>query len=519
MNPFLCKVPGRIAYRNLVGAVLGTLFGLMGWASQFLSAQGVSTPNSSPERAASQVSSAKLPVLYFGTKACASAGCHEKGQTADPPLLCRCDELDRWRADDKHADAFTALSTELGKRMLKTLYPNIQSPAQARECVACHGAVVEKQDKQHPSFDLNEGVSCVVCHGAHEEWVGKHSLVISRDEFRKLDRATKESQFGMTDLWDPAKRARLCASCHIGNPEQGKFVTHDMYAAGHPPLPGFELTHYTEQMPRHWQNRREKPPAIQKLQGFTPELWEQTQLLLVGAAITQAESMKLLKAQAAQARAKGQWLDWANFDCYACHHDLKLPSWRQNQGYAGRPGRIPMKHWPNALVYLATQALPTDESTSARQKGDSLMKQLSLAFVDRPFGNLQAIETQASELAAWSETLAQKVQSQPTGEMLARRLWKKGPQLMEWASHDFESARQAAWALQMLRAEEKEILGLVRPEWDPLESELNQILALRLPRGRSTNTANQQKEVLKTLYNFDPAKLRDWIARARISMN
>ena len=32
----------------------------------------------------------------------------------------------------------------------------------------------------------------------------------------------------------------MCLSCHLGNAREGRVVTHEMYAAGHPPLPGFE---------------------------------------------------------------------------------------------------------------------------------------------------------------------------------------------------------------------------------------------------------------------------------------
>src|SRR4029078_8597484 len=37
-------------------------------------------------------------------------------------------------------------------------------------------------------------------------------------------------------------------------------------------------------------------------------------------------------------RTKGALPDFARFDCYACHHDLVIPSARQEAGYAGAPG-------------------------------------------------------------------------------------------------------------------------------------------------------------------------------------
>ena len=65
----------------------------------------------------------------------------------------------------------------------------------------------------------------------------------------------------MTDLWDPVRRAETCASCHVGNHDEGKVVTHAMYAAGHPPLPGFETATFGDLEPRHWQYLSEKTPA------------------------------------------------------------------------------------------------------------------------------------------------------------------------------------------------------------------------------------------------------------------
>jgi hypothetical protein len=32
-----------------------------------------------------------------------------------------------------------------------------------------------------------------------------------------------------------------CTSCHVGREADGRFVTHEMYAAGHPPLPPLEI--------------------------------------------------------------------------------------------------------------------------------------------------------------------------------------------------------------------------------------------------------------------------------------
>ena len=37
-------------------------------------------------------------------------------------------------------------------------------------------------------------------------------------------------------------------------------MKHEWYAAGHPPLPSFELATFESQMPAHWKSLREKGP-------------------------------------------------------------------------------------------------------------------------------------------------------------------------------------------------------------------------------------------------------------------
>ncbi len=49
-------------------------------------------------------------------------------------------------------------------------------------------------------------------------------------------------------------------------------MTHEMYAAGHPPLPSVELQTFCEEMPQHWQTPRELYDSLtaRKIQAATP---------------------------------------------------------------------------------------------------------------------------------------------------------------------------------------------------------------------------------------------------------
>ena len=112
---------------------------------------------------------------------------------------------------------------------------------------------------------------------------------VDHDTCGDQDRKVKEDKYGMTDLWDPARRVEVCGSCHVGSRAENKVVTHLMYAAGHPPLPSFEVGAFCDMMPRHWQLLAEKnAEARQLLRAKDGEL-EQTKLVVVGAAASSAK--------------------------------------------------------------------------------------------------------------------------------------------------------------------------------------------------------------------------------------
>src|SRR5208282_586541 len=135
--------------------------------------------------------------------------------------ICRCIEVTIWDDKDKHKLAHKVLRDPRAKKMGELLHSDVVTDPR---CISCHGVPIHASDMNSfaESFkDLNqrieEGVTCGVCHGFYKEWINKHGERIDREEWRKLSRQVKQTQYGMTDLWDPAKRTHLCASCHIGN--------------------------------------------------------------------------------------------------------------------------------------------------------------------------------------------------------------------------------------------------------------------------------------------------------------
>ena len=138
------------------------------------------------------------------------------------------------------------LSGPLGQQMTKILKYDV---TKAPQCLTCHsvdkypGMALPKDVNVDDRFDTSFGVTCNACHGVRRQWQGDHYTDQANTiPWRTLTPAEKEEK-GLRNLRDPVVKAKLCASCHVGDPDQHRVVTHDMYAAGHPPLPPFELGH------------------------------------------------------------------------------------------------------------------------------------------------------------------------------------------------------------------------------------------------------------------------------------
>ena len=128
----------------------------------------------------------------------------------------------------------------------------------------------------------------------------------------------------MYNTRDLVKRSEKCLSCHLGTPE--KSVDHELIAAGHPDL-YFELDSFMAVMPPHWKEVDTDP-------------WFAVRAMAVGQAVQLREQLK----RVARESQNGIWPEYAELDCFACHHNLVAAkdSWRQERGYAGhRPGNAP----------------------------------------------------------------------------------------------------------------------------------------------------------------------------------
>ena len=464
------------------------------------------------------------------------------------PLLCRLDEYKRWNSTDKHGDATLVLLAEIppkasdevkkrmevlapGRKLAAAMGERLQIPdvSKAPQCVSCHG-LAATADLDPLLVKHVEGVTCAACHGAFDEWVDVHGSgnLKKRECWRSLTRFEKERDWGMKDLWCPVNRAELCSSCHIGhadkNPAKNRLVTHEMYAAGHPPLPGFEPATFSDKMPRHWEYLFEKErriamipgweakqSEIDALIGYDGKKKERTELLVTGAVVSFRESVRLLEEQARDAAGAAdpgkQVLDFANFDCYACHHELKVPSWRQAKGYRGTPGRPQMREWPTILVELALLHAEGDKGGTLKAEFQQKMATLAQAFNRRPFGDLTDVAAAAHDLVTWSDTVTARLSERGFEQKDVAALLQKVPGLLEEEGNgkktrllDYDSARQLGWAVEILCQDVQEPLpGPLADTLKEMETEIH----LGLPSGKGKPVAGEVGQSLKRLYDYD----------------
>lgn len=244
-------------------------------------------------------------------------------------------EYSTWAVQDKHAKAFTALTSDIAKRIGRNL--GIQPTTSAR-CLTCHTLDVP-DDQKARTFDIRDGVSCESCHGAASNWLGRHT---ARDWNYQ-----KSVALGMYDTRDLVRRNEKCLSCHLG--ESAKTVDHEMIAAGHPDL-YFEIESFSSVEPHHWKEPFPEDPTIE------------IRNLAVGQAIQLREWMRRVGRD-----ASGNWPEYAVLDCIACHHTLTAAkdSWRQERGYAGRkPGNPP---WNSSRFAVLETIARQMEANASRQ--------------------------------------------------------------------------------------------------------------------------------------------------------
>jgi len=442
------------------------------------------------------------------------------------------DEYATWHKNDMHSQAFRRINpadpedgtpNPIAARMQENLKGDITKMA---ACLACHAVDLDpKAPPAEKHFVTAYGVSCESCHGAANKWIGDHVQA----DWRGYPPG-KKAELGMIDLRDPAKRTEVCVSCHVGNLKEGKFVTHEMYAAGHPPLPAFELVTFCRDQPAHYHTPKNE--AIEKLDAkaaleryhYRPADVEvaDARNLAVGGVGTMKAFADLLAESAAKA-GPNDILDFALFDCYACHHELKVPSFRQARGYRGIPGRPPLPAWPGESTRVLLKSLEGFAGMTevkAKYEKDSLALQQAIDF--KPFGVPADVAKAAKPLADSCGRLQAELAGVQFDTAQTERLYatwldfvKNTPKAAapgpDGLYLDYFAAQQAGWTVSVLQNGLRGRTGLkvVLPPADTADARqkaLSQTVSLQLRTSKTDNrqpTAELFDARMRQLGNFD----------------
>ena len=357
--------------------------------------------------------SAQTP-QYIGAGGCSSANCHGS-TTRLPESASRIwgNEYAIWSVPDKHSKASKVLDSPRSARMGQIL--NIANVKADRRCTACH--VVGSPEKI-----ASDGVACEACHGPAEKWLGPHT--------QKNSHASSLSA-GLIDTKDPLVRAKTCLGCHLGNDQ--KVVDHELIAAGHPDL-AFELDTFTWAQPAHHN----------EVKGAAGNQMPHVRLWAVGEAVKLAEGMRLLAS-----RATKSWPEFAELECYQCHHDLRAESWRIVRGY---PGRRPVSLQFSVARTDVLRVLVAQAAPNQRAGLDEALASLSSAVSTRPFDG-SAIAQAAQGLARQGDALAANFSKRDFDTSTARDLVRAlATDIGRVANNGVLSAEQATMALDSLLA-------------------------------------------------------------------
>ena len=280
---------------------------------------------------------------WQGVASCAATACHG----GNGPSGSKGSEYTTWILQDKHTKAYLVLfdsrSQLIEKNLRRKRSLNEAHAEKDQLCLGCH-AMNAGNAPQRDSFVRDFGIGCEGCHGAAQKWLDAH---YARDWSAKG--AAEKRTLGFRSLRNLEARARLCVTCHVGEPDRA--VNHDLLAAGHPRL-NFEFGAFQALMPKHWREEGENARP-----DFEARAWALGQVVSAQAALTLLENRARATASA--------WPELAEYDCFACHHDLREPSWRQEPGhYAKRtPGALSWGTWYSTMLPEAVRlsAGRTDE--------------------------------------------------------------------------------------------------------------------------------------------------------------
>jgi len=289
-----------------------TVVGCAGISSQSLG-QTQSNPSMEPLITAPLIQSVTVNFTHEGVQSCAGSTCH--GRIGATGITVNQNEIEVWKGDTTiagaHSRSYKSLSTKRGRAIAERL--GIENAKMAQECLSCHTDNVPRSQRGI-GFDITEGIGCESCHGGSALWGSRHSKGNS-------SHSSLVSQ-GLVALENPNVSAQLCLSCHVGDAEDKRLVTHRYLAAGHPRL-SFELdlfqslqSHYS--IDEDYLQRKKIVPGVQT--------WA------IGQAYSLKEQLNLYAD--GSLRWDGVFPEPVFFDCVSCHRPISDDvNWQPKEQY------------------------------------------------------------------------------------------------------------------------------------------------------------------------------------------
>jgi hypothetical protein len=290
-----------------------------------------------------------------------------------------------------------------------------------------------------------------------------------------------------------------------------------MYAAGHPPLPGFEIETYLRAMPNHWRNLEAKSEPIRRLLRYDPKQMYRSKSVVLGGVLAYREWLNYLVASISSNQLN-TWEDFALYDCYGCHHDLKPESWRQKRGYRGIAGGLQFPVWPQTLVKLAIFHLSRGDSEAFKNHYTEFIgkvEKVAMAYDPRAFRrtdrtpNADARAAAANDLLGYLNKLAGDIEASKFDRVATIRLLR----LLSLPSDnndaysaeppDFSTARQIAWATISLYSD-LQSAGERNPEIEKIILQLKTAVDLNLPGQRRAAESYRPMEFSKQMSRIAP---------------
>jgi hypothetical protein len=396
---------------------------------------------------------------------------------------------------DRNGPLTEAFESILENLKTANLYIDKDSESFRAQCLTCHAGLRSDQSsmttpgRTYAQFQsegepiARESIGCEACHGQ-----GKDYLVDHMDPSWLRIEPNEKIGKGFYDLENSALAARVCLSCHFGNPEESKWVTHEMYAAGHPPLPPLDLGKFLDETSnKHWMTLDEKLKKFETLESDRQLEEDRINYLRIHlsasksgisdySALKQTIQTHFRKTQQSrigqlsanlnyhdlldqQAPAALNWGDYALYDCAGCHQTL----YKKIQGNVGSPRRVPGR--PQGPLWAKPMLRPHGESQFKQL--ETLQELIDEALNAKPFGDRgkiqSAIEGSASDRAkAKSQLIA--LASEPLDPIGADQ-WLRGfLQQRQGMLGNRSVANQTYWILEMYFDDLKKVSEAIHPQ-------------------------------------------------------